>query len=206
MFVTFEGLDGCGKTTQLRRLAQRLRERDLDVVETREPGGTSLGERIRALALAPGAAAPETELALMTASRAQGTSEIILPALQRQAWVLSDRYLDATLAYQGGGRGLDGGVIAELHRLLCHNLRPDLTLILDLDPEVSLRRARVRHAGTPEGRYEAEDLAFFRRVQLAYHEIARLDAERCRLIPAAGGVEEVGERIWQVVERRAGFS
>lgn len=204
MFVTFEGLDGCGKSTQLRLLARRLREQGREVVETREPGGTALGERIRELALAPGACAPETELALMTASRAQGTSEVILPALQRRAWVLSDRYLDATLAYQGGGRGLDRGMITELHRLLCHNLRPDLTMILDLDPSASLARARIRHAGTPEGRYEAETVAFFQRVQHAYHEIARLDRERCRLIPASGTVEEVGERIWQAVERGEG--
>lgn len=206
MFVTFEGLDGCGKTTQLKLLEQRLLARGLEVVATREPGGTELGERIRNLALAPGAVAPETELALMTASRAQGTSEIILPALQRRAWVLSDRYLDATLAYQGGGRGLDGSMIADLHRLLCHNLRPDLTLILDLEPTTSLRRARVRHGGNPEGRFEAETVAFFQRVLHAYHEIARLDPGRCRLIPAGGTAEEVSGRIWQAVAQSASFS
>ncbi|MGH9519900.1 MAG: dTMP kinase [Terriglobales bacterium] len=200
MFVTFEGLDGCGKSTQLQALAARLRALGLDVVATREPGGTALGERIRELALAAGATAPETELALMTASRAQNTTEVILPALQRGAWVLCDRYLDATLAYQGGGRGLDAAVIAELHRLLCHNLLPDLTLILDLDPAVSLGRARTRHSGGSEGRFEAEAQAFFQRVHRAYYEVARLHPDRCRLVQALGTVAEVGERVWQQVQ------
>lgn len=201
MFITFEGPDGCGKSTQVPLLAARLRALSREVVTTREPGGTPLGERIRELALAAGATAPQTELALMTASRAQNTAEVILPALQRGAWVVCDRYLDATLAYQGGGRGLDPAVISDLHRLLCQDLRPDLTLILDLDPAVSLARAHTRHAGQAEGRFEAETLAFFQRVRRAYHEIARLNPDRCRLVAAQGRVEEVGARIWQQLDR-----
>ena len=205
-FISFEGLDGSGKTTQMERLAARLQQRQQAVVATREPGGTVTGERIRALVLAdPPAGTPlaaGTELALMCASRAQSVDEVILPALKRGAWVLCDRFHDATEAYQGGGRELDRAHIRDLHRILCGDLQPGLTLIFDLDPGVSLDRARRRigAAGGSEGRFEREQLAFFHRVAAAYREIAVREPGRCRLIDASGSVLEVEARVNAVVE------
>ncbi|MGH9481418.1 MAG: dTMP kinase [Terriglobales bacterium] len=142
-FISFEGLDGSGKSTQVELLAAHLRQHGQQVVTLREPGGTELGERIRSLVL-DSRPAPETELALMCASRAQSVREVIAPALEAGAWVLADRFHDATEAYQGGGRGLDRAAIAALHRTLCSGLLPDLTLILELEPAASLERARRR--------------------------------------------------------------
>lgn len=203
-FITFEGIDGCGKSTQMRRLAERWRSRGLPLMTTREPGGTPLGERIRELVLPDTAAppAPATELALMCASRAQSVAELILPALARGQWVLCDRFHDATEAYQGGGRGFDRDAIHALHRWLCQDLQPDVTLILDLDPAVSLGRARQRagqNAGN-EARFEAEDLAFFTRVAQAYRDIAAREPRRCRLIKASGTIEQVEARVAAVLE------
>jgi len=205
-FVTFEGLDGSGKSTQLQRLAAHLTDAGHTVVVTREPGGTPLGERIRSLVLAEaredGGACPqpETELALMCASRAQSVAEVIRPALARGAWVLCDRFHDATEAYQGGGRGLPLALIHDLHRILCHDLQPDLTLILDQDPGRSLERARRRvAAGGGEGRFEAETPAFFARVAAAYRALAQREPSRCHLIPAEGTAAEVEARIRAVV-------
>lgn len=200
-FITFEGLDGCGKSTQLELLAQRLRAPGRELITTREPGGTPLGERIRALVLGDAGAgaqpAAATELALMCASRAQSVAELIAPALARGAWVLCDRFHDATEAYQGGGRGLDRGVIRDLHRHLCADLQPDLTLILDLDAAASLKRARRRLGAPPaEGRFERENDAFFAAVAAAYREIAAREPARCRLIAATGSVEAVAARVW----------
>lgn len=185
------------------RLEARLRARGLEVVATREPGGTGIGERIRAVALdaAPGAAmAAETELALMAASRAQNVREQIAPALARGAWVLCDRFHDATEAYQGGGRGLDRAAIRELHRLLCGGLEPARTLLFELAPAESLARARRRRSAAGEGRFEAEDLEFFERVARAYGEIAAREPERVRVIDASGTVEAVEARVWAAAE------
>lgn len=208
-FITFEGIDGCGKSTQMGRLAKRWRARGLALVTTREPGGTPLGERIRSLVLpktvlSSGAPpAPGAELALMCASRAQSVDEIIQPALARGEWVLCDRFHDATEAYQGGGRGFDREAIRALHRWLCRDLQPDFTLIFDLDPAVSLARARRRAnaAGAgAEGRFEAEDVAFFTRVAAVYREIAAREPQRCRLIDASGSIARVGERVAAALE------
>jgi dTMP kinase len=195
-FISFEGIDGSGKTTQLARLAATLRRRGVEVVTTREPGGTTVGEQIRSLVLGA-QPAPLAELALMAASRAQSVAELIEPALAAGRWVLCDRFHDATEAYQGGGRGLDREAIRSLHRILCRDLQPELTLIFDLEPELSLERARKLPAA---GRFEAESMKFFARVAAAYRDIAAREPRRCRLIPAHGGVEEVEARVLRSVE------
>lgn len=195
-FITFEGLDGCGKSTQIERLAGYLRGRGEQVVVTREPGGTAMGERIRELVLGQ-QPAPGAELALMCASRAQSVEEIIRPGLAAGAWVLCDRFHDATEAYQGGGRGFDREAIAALHRILCGDLQPNLTLILDLDPRLALARARRLPAAS---RFEAESEAFFKRVAAAYRDIAMREPRRCRLIPAQGTIDEVAGRVREAVD------
>src|ERR1700739_1095850 len=146
-FITFEGLDGTGKSTQMRKLAAALRESGHKVVETREPGGTVTGEKIRKVLLDSGTAglAPLSEMALMFASRAQHIAEVIEPALAAGAIVLCDRFTDSTEAYQGNGRGLGSEPVRELHRVLCGNLQPDLTLLLDSSPHTSVNRARRRN-------------------------------------------------------------
>lgn len=194
--ITFEGLDGCGKSTQIERLAGYLRGRGDQVVVTREPGGTAIGERIRELVLRQ-QPAPGAELALMCASRAQSVEEIIRPGLAAGAWVLCDRFHDATEAYQGGGRGFDREAIATLHRILCGDLQPNLTLILDLDPRLALARARRLPAAS---RFEAESESFFARVAAAYREIAAREPRRCRLIPAQGTIDEVAGRVREAVD------
>jgi len=195
-FITFEGLDGSGKSTQMERLAAALRRSGRDVVTTREPGGTPVGEKIRSVVLGQGPA-PLAELALMAASRAQSVAEVIRPALDAGRWVLCDRFHDATEAYQGGGRGLDRTAIRDLHRLLCADLQPDLTLIFDLNPVVSLERARKLPAA---GRFEAESMAFFGRVARTYREIAAREPQRCRLISAEGSVDEVAARVSEAAD------
>ncbi|MGH9417799.1 MAG: dTMP kinase [Terriglobales bacterium] len=199
-FITFEGLDGTGKSTQLELLASHLRARGLQVETTREPGGTKLGERIRDWLLAGSAApVPAAELALMTAARAQHVAERIQPALASGAWVLCDRYYDATVAYQGGGRGLDLDTIARLHQLLCAGLMPDLTMILTLDRATALARARRLPSA---GRFEAEHDAFFARVEAAYRALAAREPARCRLVEAVGDREAVARRILALVGAR----
>ncbi len=194
--ITLEGLDGCGKSTQIERLGEYLRGAGARVVVTREPGGTQLGERIREVVLDENLT-PEAELALMCASRAQSVSEIIRPALVEGAYVLCDRFHDATEAYQGGGRGMDREAIATLHRVLCGDLMPDLTLILDLEPTLALARARKLPQAS---RFEAENGEFFARVAAAYREIAVREPRRCRLIPAAGSIAEVETRLRAAVD------
>src|ERR1700756_1415869 len=146
-FITFEGLDGTGKSTQLRKLAAKLREAGYKVVETREPGGTATGERIRRVLLDSGTAglSSNAEMALMFASRAQHIAEVIQPAIDRGQIVLCDRFTDSTEAYQGSGRKLGSAAVRELHRVLCGNLQPDLTLLLDSNPHTSVSRARRRN-------------------------------------------------------------
>lgn len=190
-FITFEGLDGSGKSTQIERLAQALRASGARVLLTRQPGGTELGEKIRALVLAA-PAAPEAELALMVAARAQAVRECILPALEAGNWLLCDRFHDATEAYQGGGRGLDRAAIRELHRLLCADLQPQLTLFLDLDPAASLARARNLPGAS---HFEREELAFFGRVAAAYREIAAREPARFCIIPAQGSPDAVAALV-----------
>ncbi len=176
---------------------------------TREPGGTTLGERMRALVLQVGDIhpVPMAELALIFAARAQHVEEVLLPALQRGAVILCDRYTDASEAYQGGGRGVPVPIIHELHRLLCRDLQPDLTLILDIDVRTGLERAerRLTDTASAESRFEKEGIAFLERVRATYQAIARREPDRCALIDASGSVVDVEARLRQVVSERLGM-
>ena len=197
-FITFEGIEGSGKTTQLARLADRLREIGRTVLATRQPGGTPLGERLRELLLDPSASlAPETELLLYAADRAEHHARVVLPALERGEIVLCDRHLDATLAYQGAARGLSRTWIREMHGRGVLALRPQRTLWIDVPVDTALRRARERTAlATPaESRFEDETLAFHRRVREGYASLADGEPERIRRIDGTGSVDEVAERI-----------
>ncbi len=204
VFLTCEGIEGCGKTTQLRNLAERLRDTGREVVTTREPGGTELGRALRALLLAPHDVPPTAtaELLLYAADRAQHLEEVVEPALARGAVVLCDRFLDATLAYQGYGRGLGCEAVLAVHRRPPLDRRPDRTVLLDLEPAVGVLRARTRNdegglAGS-EGRFEAEEIAFHERVRDGYLLIAE-QAARIRVVDADGTVDEVGARVWDAV-------
>ncbi|EKT4466157.1 dTMP kinase [Pseudomonas putida] len=194
LFITLEGPEGAGKSTNREYLAERLRERGLDVVLTREPGGTPLAERIRELLLAPSdeAMAADTELLLVFAARAQHLAEVIRPALARGAVVLCDRFTDATYAYQGGGRGLSQERIATLETFVQGALRPDLTLVFDLPVEVGLARAAAR--GRLD-RFEQEGQAFFEAVRQAYLQRAGREPQRYRLLDAAQPLEAVQRAI-----------
>src|SRR5450631_4019676 len=203
LFITLEGLDGSGKTTQIKRLATWMQKRGLGPVVTRQPGGTATGDRIRSLLLDSSATpvAPMTEMALMFADRAQCIAEVIEPALTAGKIVLCDRFTDSTEAYQGGGRELGSAPVLELHRLICGDLQPDLTLLLLPSLQLCLERARRRNDrqtagnGADEGRFEQEQDAFFRRVWQKYREIAARDRERVVMIEGNLGIDEVHEQI-----------
>ena len=199
-FITFEGTDGAGKTTQMRMLAERLTVRGRDVVETQEPGGTEIGREIRRIVLDPHyrRLCPVAEMLLYFAARAQNFDELILPAWRRGAVVLSDRFTDSTLAYQGGGRGLGDGVIMQLHDIACHGLHPDLTVYIDIDAKTSLERAHKREEGKPD-RIEVEAADFHSRVRDSYLKLAAADPKRIRVVDGRGTVAEVSDRVWQVV-------
>ncbi len=209
-FVTFEGLDGTGKSTQMGRLAAALRAAGHKVVETREPGGTPTGEKIRKVLLDSGTArlSPMAEMALMFASRAQHIAEVIEPALAAGGIVLCDRFTDSTEAYQGSGRKLGSAAVLELHRVLCGDLQPDLTLLLDSNPHASVSRARRRNrsasknASHNENRFEQETRAFFARVHEAYMAIAKREPGRIAIIDARGTPGQTHARIMEVVGRK----
>ena len=205
-FITFEGLDGCGKSTQLARLAEKLTQQGFSVVVTREPGGTETGEKIRCLLLdtRTSGLTPTAELALMFASRAQHIQEVILPGLDAGKIVLCDRFTDSSEAYQGGGRKLGSKPVLELHRVLCGDLKPDLTILMDSEVAVSVERARRRNRGrdgseSDEGRFEKENRAFFTRVRNAYLEIAKREPERVAVIDARGTPDQTHAKILQTV-------
>lgn len=205
VFITFEGIEGSGKSTQIRRLADRLRTGGHEVVLTREPGGTDLGRRLREILLdtAGPSLSPVTELLLYAADRSQHLTEIIDPALRRGAVVLCDRYLDATLAYQGYGRELGCDAILKIHALAPLDRRPDRTLILDLDPGIGVLRARDRNdrAGQAdtEGRFDNEAMAFHERVRTGYLLLAEQPVPRYRVLDAEGTEDEVHARVWSAV-------
>jgi dTMP kinase len=207
-FITFEGLDGCGKSTHLERLAGVLRADGLEVVATREPGGSPTGERIRGILLdsRTSGLAPLAELALMFASRAQHISEVILPAINRGSWVLCDRYTDSSEAYQGAGRQLGVESVLTLHRVLCLGLQPDLTLLLDNDVAASVARARSRNLAAgrevDENRFEQENRAFFDRVHQQFMSIARREPERVVTIDARRSKDVVHQDIVAAVRHR----
>jgi dTMP kinase len=202
-FLTFEGLDGSGKTTQIKRLTAWLAAQNLPHLVTRQPGGTATGDRIRALLLDSKSAAlsPRTELAMMFADRAQSIQEIIAPALTAGQIVLCDRFTDSTEAYQGGGRELGSQIVLELHRLLCGNLQPNLTVLLLPDLKASLARARRRNTneteatGKDESRFERERNSFFQRVHAKYLEIAAREPSRVVAIAGKLSIEQVHRRI-----------
>jgi dTMP kinase len=195
-FITFEGIEGCGKTTQLLLLARHLRDRGVTVVTTREPGGTPLGERVRELLLDPKLTpVPLVELFLLEAARAQLVANVIAPALEAGKYVLSDRFADSSLAYQGGARRLPRATVERLNELACAGVVPDRTLVFDIDVELALGRARERPSTGPDNRrFEDEALAFHRAVSEAYRELARAEPGRVSIVDAGGTPEEVHER------------
>lgn len=207
-FITFEGLDGCGKSTQLERLAGVLRRDGVEVVVTREPGGTPIGERVRAILLdsATSGLTPLAEVALMFASRAQQIQEVILPALSAGKWVLCDRFTDSSEAYQGGGRKLGSEAVLTLHRVLCGNLQPDMTVLMDSDVAASVARARrrnrAREGQVNENRFEQENRAFFTRVHDAYLAIAKREPERVLMLDARRTADVVHKEIVKAVRRK----
>jgi dTMP kinase len=208
IFITFEGLDGCGKSTQLERLAAELRSEGIDVLTTREPGGTAIGERIRSILLdsATSGLTPMAELALMFASRAQQLEELIVPTLERGDWVLCDRFTDSSEAYQGGGRELGSQAVLDLHRVVCRNVWPDLTVLMDSEVEASLARARRRNLkktdAANENRFETEDRAFFEHVHEAYRAIAKREKQRVLMLDARRPADVVHPQIVAAVRER----
>ncbi|MEW6647886.1 MAG: dTMP kinase [Pseudomonadota bacterium] len=198
-FITLEGGEGAGKSSNLEHIHRRLSAAGKQVIRTREPGGTPLGEQLRALLLdrSQSAMVADTELLLMFAARAQHLGELIVPALERGDWVLCDRFTDATYAYQGGGRGIDPERIRVLEQWVQRELRPDLTLLLDLPVEQGLQRAGAR---SDPDRFEQEQGDFFRRVRDAYRTRAAQEAERFRLIDASRPLPEVQAQIDQVLD------
>ena len=209
-FITFEGLDGSGKSTQLRRLKEWLQSNGSAVTATRQPGGTRVGDRIRGLLLdsRTDSLSSFAELGLMFADRAQSIAEVIEPALEAGRIVLCDRFTDSSEAYQGGGRELGSQIVRDLHASLCRGLQPDLTVLLLPDFDRSLARARQRNqravaaTGSDENRFEKESSAFYRRVFDKYQEIAAREPLRVVAIDSDGSIDEVHQRVVQVVRGR----
>jgi dTMP kinase len=208
-FISFEGGEGSGKSTQLRLLAAKLRKAGLDVVETREPGGTPGAEAIRALLVTGDGDRwdPMTEALLHVAARRDHVTRKIEPALAAGQWVISDRFADSTMAYQGYGQRLGRETVRELGKLALGRFAPDLTIILDVPPDAGLARAHKRHSGTRGGdpiedRYERMGEAFHKKLRKAFLDIARREPKRCKVIDARGTPEDVSAAVWQVVSKR----
>lgn len=209
-FITFEGLDGVGKSTQLENLAANLRERGIEVITTRQPGGTALGQKLRTVLLSSRTAglSPLAELALMFADRAQDIDEQIIPALERGQWVLCDRFTDSSEAYQGGGRQLGSELVLQLHKSLCHDLQPDLTILMLSDAARAVARARRRNddqakqTKDDESRFEKESRAFYERVLAAYMAIAKRSPQRVATVDATDPIAKVQKKIAKIVEER----
>jgi len=204
MFITFEGIEGSGKTTQIELLIPVLQAKDYDCVFTREPGATEIGKKIRAILLDASHTAmlPLTELLLYEADRAQHVHEVIKPALAANKVVVSDRFFDATTVYQGYARGFDLKLIEQIHHLVLGNLKPDLTMVLDLPVDLGLKRAWQRinsQSDLSEDRFEKEDIAFHERVRQGYLALARAEPERFRVIDASRDAEAVHRDIVDVV-------
>jgi dTMP kinase len=203
LFITFEGMDGSGKTTQMHRLADRLRAMGRTVLETSEPGGPPIAQKIRRILLdsANQELSPTTELLLYFASRAQNMDEWILPALGRGEIVLSDRFTDSSLVYQGYGRGLGAETVMALDAIACRGVKPDLTILVDVDAEASLARARARNVAEPhpETRMDDQALEFHRKVYEAYHALAACEPERVKMVNGRAGIEAIEREVWSVV-------
>jgi dTMP kinase len=200
--VTFEGIEGSGKSTQLELAARKLRELDRDVLVTREPGGTGIGEKIRAILLdvGHGHLDPVSEWLLYEADRRQHVTELLHPSVGAGRFVLCDRYSDATEAYQAVGRGVDAALVGAVDALARNGLVPDLTLLYDVEPEEGLARARARDGHV--GRFEGAALEFHRRVREAYARIARREPSRVRMIPAVGDADSVFRLTWKHLAER----
>ena len=205
-FITLEGVEGSGKTTQCALLRDHLRNQGRDVVETREPGGTDLGEKIRKILLSPSTSVPvpASELLLFLAARAQQVAEIVMPALEGGQWVICDRFADATLAYQGYGRRFDIEAIKGLNDIATGGLKPDITILLDLDAETGIRRAiagKGEFAGDKTGdRMENEDIEFHERVRRGYLTLARQEPDRIKVVPVSGSIEDVHRATISAIE------
>lgn len=198
-------MDGSGKTTQMHRLAARLRSMGRTVVETAEPGGPPIAQKIRRILLdsANQELSPTTELLLYFASRAQNVDEWILPAIRRGEIVLSDRFTDSSLAYQGCGRGLGTETVLALDRIACRGLKPDLTILVDVDAEASLARARARNVAEPhcETRMDDQSLDFHRKVYDAYHALAEAEPERVKVVDGRTDMDTIERAVWDVVRQ-----
>ena len=201
LFLTFEGMDGSGKTTQMRLMAQKLRAAGRDVVETVEPGGTRIGTQVRRILLdsANQELCPTAELLLYFACRAQNVEECILPALREGKIVVSDRFTDSTLVYQGAARGLGVDVVLALDKVASRGLVPDLTLLIDIDVETSLARAQARNLQSTETRMDDQAIDFHRRVHDAYAELAARERHRFKIIDGRGDVETTALAVWEAV-------
>ena len=206
-FITFEGGEGAGKSTQIQRLARRLVSRDIEIVMTREPGGSPGAEAIRHVLLTGAAKplGPDAEAMLFAAARGDHVRTLIAPALAQGQWVLCDRFADSTRVYQGALGEVDPRLIRRLERIAVGDCVPDLTLILDLPAFVGLARAAQRRGSEAVDRFESETIEFHDRLRLAYRELATLEPQRCALIDARGDADQVAAAIWQVVSERFGF-
>ncbi len=204
LFITFEGIEGCGKTTQAKLLVEKLHSAGVPVLLTREPGGTRIGDQIRKILLHSENTdmAPMAELLLYEASRAQHVRQVILPNLEHGIHVICDRYGDASVAYQGVGRDLTAQLVKEANRLATGGLQPDVTFLIDIGPEQGLSRARARNLAfdfeVEEGRFEEEDIIFHRKVRQGYLALAQETPERFRLIDGNGSIEDVGRQIQEI--------
>jgi dTMP kinase len=207
-FLTIEGIEGVGKSTQVARLSQSLSERGIAHVVTREPGGTPLAERVRDIVLnsRDEVLPPVAELLLMFAARAVHLSNLVEPNLRAGRWVVCDRFIDATYAYQGGGRQLSVDAIRPLETLVLGSRRPDLTVLLDAPVEQALQRARQRNAGAAADRFESERTEFFERVRAVYLQRAAAEPGRIAVIDAGRSADEVGARILELLEARSWIS
>ncbi|MBI2812789.1 MAG: dTMP kinase [Opitutae bacterium] len=205
-FISFEGSEGSGKSTQITRLIGRLRHAGREIVSTREPGGTDLGERIRDILLHKDEGqgmCPESELLLFAAARAQLVRTVIIPALQRGAIVISDRYLDSSTVYQGAARNLAPGPVAAVNGFAIGDVLPHLTVVIDVPTEVSLARVRQRSAGQPD-RIEREDAPFFKKVREAYLQLGRNWPQRVVIFDGTQSPDDIENKIWAEVQKRLG--
>lgn len=204
LFITFEGPDGSGKSTQLRLLAERLRTKGHDVLESAEPGGTPIGVQIRRILLdsANQELSPTAELLLMFAARAQNVEQWILPALAEGKIVLSDRFTDSTLAYQGAARGIGRNVVMQVDQVACHGLVPDLTLCIDIETEAGLARAHSRNrarTGNDESRLDKQAVEFHHKVRDGYYELAKSEPHRVKIIDGNRPAEAIADAVWAEV-------
>jgi len=204
LFITLEGPDGSGKSTQFRLLVDRLRREGHEVLESVEPGGTPIGQQIRKILLDPAnhELTATAELLLMFACRAQNVEQWILPALQEGKIVVSDRFTDSSIAYQGAGRGLGWDTVKKVDGIACHGLVPDLTLCIDIDTETGLARAHSRNrqnADQSEARIDQQAVEFHHKVRAAYHELARQHPNRFRVVDGHASPEEIAQKVWEVV-------